>query len=138
MTLQKPYIMGGQWLEQMSSVIDLTKPVRVYRNLHRKCLSIKQGVVRCHAPYIFLRDVKFLVNEKIRDRVRETKRKEVHAYVMGYIENPAIVGDLIPEHSIFYNPYKNDSFVIDNGERIDYTPYCEMDHDGNHVNIWSW
>jgi hypothetical protein len=138
MTTQKPYIMGGQWLELMSSVIDPTKPVRVYRNLHRNCLSIKQGVVRCHAPYVFLRDVKFLVNEKIRDRVRETRQKQVHAYVMGYLESPIVIGDAVPVSNIFYNPYKNDSFVIDNGERIDYTSYCEIDHDGNHVSIWSW
>ena len=35
---------------QIAEHIDPTKKVRVYRNLHRDCYSVKQGgIVRCHA-----------------------------------------------------------------------------------------
>ena len=39
--------------------IDPTKKVRVYRNLHRKCISVKQGgIVKCWTTNIVLKDCK--------------------------------------------------------------------------------
>lgn len=108
----KPFITGSQWLERMSSVIDISKPVRVYRNLHRKCLSVKQGVVRCHTDYVFLQNVTFPVNTKVRDRVRLTRRKEVHAYVMGYLANTTLVNEVQSSGKATYNPYTHDTFEL--------------------------
>jgi hypothetical protein len=63
--------------------------VRVYFNLHRKCFSIMaaegpaKGKVVAHADDVILSKVTSKVNVRSRDRVRRTKRKEVHAYVCG-------------------------------------------------------
>ena len=134
----KPLINGGRWLEQMSSVIDFSKPVRVYRNLHRQCLSIKQGVVRCHTNYIFLTNVTYPVNTRVRDRVRKERKKEVHAYVMGYVSSPRLVDDVKLLGTVSYNPYVNDRFVLDNAHEMIYSSYAEIDHDGKHVHINAW
>ena len=44
--------------------IDGLQPVRVYRNLHKDCFSVKQGgLVRCHADSVTLQNVKFIVSK---------------------------------------------------------------------------
>ena len=63
--------------------------VFVYFNLHRKCYSIKslsgvnKGRVVAHAEKVLLRDATFKVSEAGRQRVLRTKRKNVHAGVVG-------------------------------------------------------
>ncbi len=60
--------------------IDPTKKVRVYRNLHRKCISVKQGgIVRCWTTNVVLKDCKFIISKAGQKRVRDEKRKNVHA-----------------------------------------------------------
>tara|TARA_B100001564_G_C20653113_1_gene677847 strand:- start:995 stop:1369 length:375 start_codon:yes stop_codon:yes gene_type:complete len=87
--------------------IDYSKPVKVYRNLHKGCWSIKQnGLVKAHSDEINLFDCDFLVNEKNRQKVIKEKRKNVHAFVKGYIWNTPV--DLIKQAS--YNPYVNNYF----------------------------
>lgn len=93
--------------------IDYSKPVKVYRNLHKGCWSIKQnGLVKAHSDEVNLFDCEFLVNEKDRQRVIKTKRKNVHAFVKGYIWDTPF--NLIKQVS--YNPYVRDSFY----DREDY------------------
>ena len=66
--------------------IDPTKKVRVYRNLHKKCVSVKQGgIVQCHATNVVLNDCKFIVNEAGQARVRREGKKYVHAFIEGYV-----------------------------------------------------
>lgn len=88
------------------------KPVRVYKNLHKDCWSIKQnGLVKAHADEINLFNCEFLVNQKDRERVIKEKRKNVHAFVKGYIWDTSM--DLIKQVS--YNPYVNWYFFdVDN------------------------
>ena len=87
--------------------IDQTKPVKVYRNLHKGCWSIQQnGLVKAHSDEVNLFDCEFLVNEKNRQKVIKEKRKNVHAFVKGYIWNTPV--DLIKQAS--YNPYANNYF----------------------------
>lgn len=87
--------------------IDRSKPVKVYRNLHKGCWSIKQnGLVKAHSDEVNLFDCNFLVNEKNRQKVIKEKRKNVHAFVKGYIWNTPV--DLIKQAS--YNPYANNYF----------------------------
>ena len=92
--------------------LDKERSVDVYRNLHRNCYSIKQdGLVKAHADNVTLNKCTFHVNEVGRDRVRKTKRKEVHAWVKGYISEYT---DYLPANElkrIYYNPYKNDHFM---------------------------
>lgn len=96
------------------------KLTRVYFNLHKRKLSIQEKrindsgklvwkVVR-HADFIFLKDAKFKVSEAGRQKVIKEKKKNVHAFVVGYtLESPK---KLLPLNTqVFYNPYKFSSFV---------------------------
>ena len=66
--------------------VDGSKPVRVYRNLHKNCVSVKQGgIVRCHAENVTLKDCKFIVSLAGQRRVRDEKKKNVHSFVEGYV-----------------------------------------------------
>jgi hypothetical protein len=107
--------------------------VQVYRNLNKKlgnegnCVySVRgsDGLVKKHTCHITLHDVTFRVGEKGKQRVRDEKRKNVHAYIQGrecynkledfdyrYTDDKLI--------TVYYNPYKCDSFIrTDTGEKI--------------------
>lgn len=97
--------------------------VFVYRNLHKKCYSVKSlktGRVIAHVDSIDLINVSFRVSQAGRNRVLREKRKNVHAGVVGYVSCP-----LGAEHSVSvtYNPYKFDSFVT----KIDELPIFKAD-----------
>jgi len=58
--------------------------VFVYRNIHKNCLSVrnvKTGLVMAHVDSITLKNVKFKVSAKGRERVLKEKAKNVHAGV---------------------------------------------------------
>jgi len=100
--------------EEILEYIDPTKRVRIYRNLHRGCLSVKQdGLVKCHTYNASLKDCTFIVNKGGQDRVRKEKRKNVHSYIDGFIVRSKDYNDLLPFEwqPIYYNPYKTDYWV---------------------------
>ena len=106
--------------------LDKSRSVEVYRNLHRNCYSIKQdGLVKAHTKYVTLDNCTFHVNANGRERVRKTKRKEVHAWIKGYISECTDwpTNEL---NRIYYNPYKNDHFM----HRVETGPmsatFCEI------------
>jgi len=115
--------------------IDESKPVHAYRNLHRKCLSVKQGgLVKCHVENVVLKDATFVVSEKGRERVRKEKQKNVHAYVKGTVVD-ARDTDHLPSFwdDVHYNPYECDHFesLGKDGQRR-YVDSAEwVDVDGN-------
>jgi len=93
--------------------VDLARKVKVYWNLHKNCFSVKQdGIVMAHADWMCMRDVEFKVSQKGRERVLREKRKNVHAYAVGYISS-VIDNDNEPgeEYRVTYNPYENETFV---------------------------
>lgn len=91
--------------------IDKSKPVKVYWNLHRNCYSVQQnGLVVGHTDHIELRDVTFKVNEAGRQRVLKERKKNVHAFIIGYIDDWD--ADRFWDVKIVYNPYKYDSFRL--------------------------
>lgn len=93
--------------------IDKTKKVTVYRNLHNNKFSIKQGgFVVAHTDKIALQGVTFHVSEKGREKVLQENKKNVHAYVKGYMcPIKALPGE---RKEIYYNPYKVSSFMLEN------------------------
>jgi len=104
---------------------DLSKPVRLYYNLHKHCLSIlaksSKGLrLYCHtdnSTVLKLERVSFKVYEVGRERVLRERRKNVHAYVIGYISEGVVD---CPEYGLIsYNPYKAGHFFL-NGERVDH------------------
>lgn len=119
---------GDSWLVQLQRIIDPTKPVQVYRNLHKACWSIRQGgKVRAHALYISLKDCSFVVGEKTRQRVIAEKKKYVHAFVQGIACDP----QEIPPHEdwseISYNPYKAGHFyTVGNEAAVNTAEHVDM------------
>lgn len=84
--------------------------VDVYRNLHRKCWSVRHlGIVRSHCDVVTLSDVTFRVSEAGRQRVLRERRKNVHAVVRGTLVS---YGNVVGEDAleVSYNPYKGDTF----------------------------
>lgn len=85
--------------------VDLVKPVRVYRNLHRGGYSIKQGrYVVAHATACVISEARFIVNETGRQRVLQEKKKNVHAYVDGMLSK--FDAESCRGQQVKYNPYK--------------------------------
>ena len=94
--------------EGQLALLNPEKPVRCYRNLHTGLWSVKQGVVRFHTSEIVLTNARFVVNETGRQRVLREQRKNVHAYVVGYIYPPiSFIGE-----EVYYNPYTCSNFMI--------------------------
>ena len=92
-------------------MIDESRKVFIYKNLHKDCWSLKQdGLVKAHTHDLSLFDCSFRVNAKGREKVLKEKRKNVHAGISGYIDLPW--QQPRPNIAIaMYNPYKYKSFV---------------------------
>lgn len=89
----------------------------VYKNLHNGKFSIKQdGLVVAHLNSIILSDVSFYVSQSGRNRVIKESKKNVHAFVVGYVKsiNTCLL-NLKGKRAITYNPYKYSSFVYKDG-----------------------
>lgn len=98
-------------------MIDLNKPVRVFRNWKHDCYSIMQdGRLKASARQVRLSDVEFRVRESGRQRMLRNQRKNVHAYAIGRLLDFVHPDDLrslegMSGRGIFYNPYEFTSFV---------------------------
>jgi len=109
----KPYAKNS--LEVLAHV-DRSKPVHVYRNLHKDCFSVRQGgIVVCHAENVVLRWAEFVVGVAGRERVRKERKKNVHAYVKGFAFPASSTYDMLPFawEKVYYNPYTCDFFKCD-------------------------
>lgn len=88
--------------------------VFVYKNLHKDCWSVmnwKTKLVVDHCQTISLENAIFKVSDKGRERVRNEKRKNVHAGVLGHrTKNPK--DNISLTNKVSYNPYINERFVI--------------------------
>ena len=91
----------------MIPLVDMGRPVEVYRNLHKQCWSVRQGTVKFHSDHLYLRDAQFKVSAAGRERVLREKRKNVHAVVKGFVAAP-VGGEWI---DVTYNPYLYSTFV---------------------------
>ena len=89
----------------------------VYFNLHREQWSMMQRQrVIGHAVTLSLEGVTFRVREGGRRRVLRTKRKNVHAFVIGTHRTQTVSGEPV---RISYNPYKAGHFYrVDTGAAI--------------------
>jgi len=77
--------------------------VFVYRNLHQDCWSVKSketGRVVAHADRVELSDVEFKVSEPGRQRVLKEQSKNVHAGLVGTLENFHARGEEYPSATI--------------------------------------
>ena len=109
---------------------------RVYANLTKNLWSIKNhesgsaGKGRLwdvckYARFIKMVDVEFVVNQAGRKRVREEKKKYVHAYVQGITHRPWTDKETVsqmwlnPEHTFDH---------MKNFRAVTYNPYHEVPH----------
>ena len=108
--MKKPYCDVSR---EVLEFIDPSKKVRVYRNLHKNCLSIQQGgIVKCHAGNVVLKDGRFIVNKGGQARVRLEGKKNVHAFIEGMVVPASETYGLLPFgwESCRYNPYTCDTW----------------------------
>ncbi len=104
--------------------------VRVYRNLNKpEFFSILahdgpyKGKVCGYARSVVVLEPKLLVSEASRLRVLNQKRRNVHSYVVGYLDDVSdFVQDLGSEFcEATYNPYRSSFFYWrDTGEPVDF------------------
>lgn len=89
--------------------LDINKPVYVYRNLHKKCWSIKQNnIVIAHCTEIVLYNATTKVSDAGRAKVLLERKKNVHAFIRGYVYSDI---DVVLVDELYYNPYTVSSFV---------------------------
>ena len=84
----------------------------VYRNLHTNTFSLKyKDRVIDHPTELILTDVKFSVSQAGRQKVLQTKRKNVHATVNGF-PTDLFYYKILAE--VKYDPYKQMYFEVNN------------------------
>lgn len=95
--------------------------VECYWNLHKRCFSVRalegpdQGRVIVHAKSVVLFEPKFVVQAAGRDKVRREHKKNVHAFVRGYLMNKQFEDRIIantetPWEVATYNPYTHETW----------------------------
>lgn len=104
--------------------LDLSKRVQVYRNLRGVGgpFSIRQGgFIVAHGEALMLQDARFHVNERGRQRVLATGRKNVHAWISGYLIGSGC-GTSLDEQGlgfrISYNPFRGSHFSSSSGSPV--------------------
>lgn len=109
--------------------INKNEPVKIYRNLNDKSLSIVQDrLVVGHTQNICLVNCKYKVGSG-RERVLIENRKNVHAYVIGLIYDKPLTTKL--DISVAYNPYLYETFVNkETKEEIKLSKFCLISSDG--------
>ena len=107
------------YLSYKGRKIDFNKPVMIYKNLHNGLFSVKQGgLVVAHLESVLLADVTFKVNESGRNRVIREQKKNVHAFIVGYIVNVNLTPRSLLKRAITYNPYKYNYFYFKDNDSI--------------------
>jgi hypothetical protein len=88
--------------------------VQCYWNLHRGQWSVrKQGRVVARLPSLTLLSATFHVQPAGNRKVRETGRKNVHAYVKGVYHDSTFMGiDITDPWQVTYNPYIHTTFIL--------------------------
>ena len=99
----------------------MNQKVEVYRNLHKKCWSVRNnatGHVLWHCNEVMLKDVDLVVRPAGRAKALQEKRKNVHAFAKGEILYTSVGNNLKIYDSymenfkqILYDPYQYESFV---------------------------
>jgi len=109
----------------------MTNKVFVYFNLHKNVFSLQSrnkenyGLVLGHADHVILKNAKFVVRPKGRERVLKEKKKNVHAGVVGCLVDA--VGTNNTSKAITYNPYKYSTFVVrDTEQPIEQAEYAVL------------
>tara|TARA_R110001583_G_scaffold57665_3_gene172452 strand:- start:241 stop:600 length:360 start_codon:yes stop_codon:yes gene_type:complete len=92
--------------------------VKVYRNLHKDCWSVKEkeNPVK-HRKELFLLGCTLRVQQAGNKKVRSEGRKNVHAYVKGILLS-GYKSYSESKVKVTYNPYTMESFMLVQGNNI--------------------
>lgn len=95
----------------------------VYRNLHTGTWSVRDlgvGRVVDHPRNVIIKDALFVVRPAGREKVRTEKKKNVHAFIKGYVLSTTFESfDYTTWRKATYNPYENDTFVdVETGDPV--------------------
>ena len=105
-------------------IIKKDRPVYIYKNLHKDCWSVRQhGLVKAHIlpdEEIAMWDCYFHVDVKGRERVIKEQRKNVHAFVKGFLQHICHLDTNGKEVEVTYNPYNYETFVDKSDESFVY------------------
>ena len=120
-------------IDTFDEQVDCINPdykIEVYRNLHKNCWSVRQrGIVRFHCNKINLRDCVFVVQPAGHAKVVREKKKNVHAFVRGYLHDdtkPYATSPFMWD-DIYYNPYKASTFVDFEGKPVHAARLVDLD-----------
>tara|TARA_Y100001970_G_scaffold10625_1_gene12519 strand:- start:437 stop:841 length:405 start_codon:yes stop_codon:yes gene_type:complete len=107
-------------------MIDKNRRVSVYFNLHKKIWSVRQsGSPVEHHTEVCLKDVRYLVQPAGRAKVLKERRKNVHAFLTGYMVDRVPVP--LISFDVTYNPYKHETFVsADDHDPQEWSEYAHL------------
>lgn len=116
---------------------DQTKPVYIYRNLHRKgkVYSIMQNtVVVGHCENLNLTEATFIINKAGKKKAIETKIRNVHAFIKGFICNAENIDeqDFV---KLYYHPFEQFGFHIGDYKDINSARFVNISENGVKVKI---
>lgn len=104
--------------------------VKVYVNLNKQgrfsIVDMKTGLVCAYVTNCTLTDAQYYVSASGRRKVNETKRKMVHAWVRGYLQEVETDHPDDFHEPVTYNPYLNEAFVNSDNHIIDHAPEVFM------------
>lgn len=105
--------------------------VEVYRNLHKKCWSVRhKGKVIAHVNKIVLKDCQLVVQPAGNARARREQRKNVHAFIRGHVSSVEECNAATPNLGyveVHYNPFKNTTFVDERGNTLTSAKWVDID-----------
>jgi hypothetical protein len=106
--------------------------VRVYVNLNKQgwfsLADHSTGYVLAHAKSLLLQDVSFHFRESGRQRVLDSRRRNVHAWAIGTFLCADIERPIELDQPVRYNPYVGEGFFCDSGETIKHSDVAYFDN----------
>lgn len=110
--------------------------VEVYRNRRIRKYSVRhKGLVVDHDDAVFLKNARFVVQPKGRERTRSTGVRNVHAWVVGERVSPLDFpvpefGGRYRQLAVSYDPYKSDRFQTGQGEAVERADWVLLGREG--------
>lgn len=97
-------------------VVDIDKPIYVYRNLNSTCDEnkysiIQNGLVVAHTNQLQIVDVNFIVRPAGKKRANTTNERNVHAFIKGYVKD-IDVSNIDSYYPLKYDPFNDDEFMF--------------------------
>jgi len=124
--------MFAEHYNEQEKLIDPNRKIEAYKNLHKDCWSVRQdGLVKFHCHTISMKNCLFVVRPAGRAKVLREKKKNVHAFVRGYLVTsntvrPEDEAETCIWDNVSYNPYKSANFVDDEGKPVEVAPFVDL------------